>query len=51
VEVTVTGPDHNREYTVEAFVGRESFGLGSGASKQAATQAAAQASLRKVGRA
>src|SRR5260370_29880390 len=51
VEVSATGPDHNREYTVEAFVGQESFGLGSGASKQAATQAAAQAALGKVGRA
>jgi ribonuclease-3 len=50
VQVSVTGPDHNREYMVEAFVGQESYGFGSGASKQAATQAAAQTALSKVGR-
>jgi len=48
VQVGLTGPDHNRVYTVEVFVGSESFGLGSGPNKQAATQAAARAALKKV---
>jgi ribonuclease-3 len=47
--VSATGPDHNREYTVEVLVGDESYGSGSGSSKQTATQAAAQAALRRVG--
>jgi ribonuclease-3 len=47
--VSVAGPDHNREYTVEVFVGDASFGSGSGPNKQAATQAAAREALRRAG--
>jgi ribonuclease-3 len=47
-QLAVTGPDHNREYTVEVLVVDESFGTGTGPSKQAATQAAARAALQRV---
>jgi ribonuclease-3 len=45
----VSGPDHSREYTIDVLVGGESYGTGRGPSKQAATQAAARAALKKVG--
>ena len=48
-QVSVTGPDHNREYTIEVFVGQESFGAGMGPNKAAATQAAARAAQLKAG--
>ena len=48
VQVGLAGPDHNRTYTVEVFVGDERFGAGSGSNKQAATQAAARDALAKV---
>jgi ribonuclease-3 len=48
VQVGITGPDHSRLYTVEVFVGDESFGIGSGPNKQAAAQSAARAALDKV---
>jgi ribonuclease-3 len=48
-QVSVSGPDHSREYTVDVFVGEQSFGAGSGPSKQAATQAAAREALRRAG--
>ncbi len=48
VQVSLTGPDHNRVYTVEVLVGDESFGSGSGPNNKAATQAAARAALTKV---
>jgi ribonuclease III len=48
VQVGLSGPDHNRVYTVEVFVGDERFGSGSGPNKQAATQAAARVALNKV---
>lgn len=48
VEIGITGPDHNRVYTVEVLVSDESFGIGSGPNKQAAAQAAARAALAKV---
>jgi ribonuclease-3 len=44
----VRGPDHQREYTMEVLVGEQSFGIGSGPSKQAAAQAAAQAALARL---
>ncbi len=43
------GPDHAKEFTVAAVVGREIYGLGVGHSKQAAAQAAAQAALAQLG--
>jgi len=50
VPVSTTGPDHSRIYTVEVLVGDESFGVGSGSSKQTAAQAAARAAIEKVDR-
>ncbi len=47
-QLAVSGPDHNREYTVEVLVGDESFGTGSGPNKQAATQAAARAAMQRT---
>ncbi|MCC7358974.1 MAG: ribonuclease III [Anaerolineales bacterium] len=47
-QLAVTGPDHNREYTIEVLVGEESFGTGTGPNKQAATQAAARAALQRT---
>jgi ribonuclease III len=47
-QLAVTGPDHNREYTVEVLVGDESYGTGTGPNKQAATQAAARAALQRT---
>jgi ribonuclease-3 len=46
--LSVTGPDHDREYTVEVLVDGQPFGTGTGASKQAATQKAARAALDRV---
>jgi ribonuclease III len=45
----VSGPDHSREYTIDVLVGGEVHGTGTGPNKQAATQAAARAALKKVG--
>jgi ribonuclease III len=47
--VSVSGPDHRREFTVEALAGGERLGRGQGPSKQAAAQAAAQAALAHLG--
>jgi ribonuclease-3 len=46
--VESTGPDHDRRYTVEVFVGEESYGVGSGNSKQTAAQDAARKGLDKL---
>lgn len=43
------GPDHDRVFTVGAFLGEEEVARGSGKSKQEAEQAAAQAALDKTG--
>lgn len=42
------GPDHEREFTVEVYIGDELWGAGVGPSKQAAAQAAALEALRRV---
>lgn len=42
------GPDHAKEFTVAAMIGRESYGLGVGHSKQEAAQAAAKAALARL---
>ncbi len=42
------GPDHDRRFTVEVFVGTHSLGTGSGRSKKEAEQAAAAAALKTV---
>jgi ribonuclease-3 len=40
------GPDHAKEFTVEAVIGGKVYGWGKGFSKQTAAQAAAQAALQ-----
>lgn len=46
--VSQEGPDHARVFEVEVFVGEESWGRATGASKKAAAQNAAQKALEKV---
>ncbi|MBI3943701.1 MAG: ribonuclease III [Chloroflexi bacterium] len=43
--ISEQGPDHAKEFTVEAWIGERRFGRGAGRSKQTAEQAAAQAAL------
>jgi ribonuclease-3 len=43
--VDMTGPDHDRHYTIEVLVAGRSFGIGTGNSKQAAAQDAARKAL------
>jgi ribonuclease-3 len=49
--LSMKGPDHQREYTVEVLVGDQVYGTGTGRSKSAATQSAARAALQRLGRA
>ncbi|MEX0736718.1 MAG: ribonuclease III [Bacteroidota bacterium] len=42
------GPDHDRRFTVEVFLGQESYGIGTGRSKKDAEQAAAAHALEKI---
>jgi ribonuclease-3 len=42
------GPDHDKEFTVEVLVDGQVWGVGTGHSKQAASQAAAAAALQKI---
>jgi ribonuclease-3 len=44
----VHGPDHQREYTLQVIIGDQVWGVGSGSSKQAAAQAAAQVALERL---
>lgn len=44
-----TGPDHDKLFTVGAYVGEEEVARGEGHSKQEAEQAAAQAAIDKTG--
>lgn len=44
------GPDHDRRFTVEVFLGSESFGVGTGRSKKDAEQVAAYHALEKIQR-
>lgn len=46
--VAERGPDHAKEFTVEALIGDEVYGQGTGHSKQAAEQAAAMAALAAI---
>lgn len=46
--VAERGPDHAKEFTVEVLIGDEAYGRGSGSSKQAAEQVAAQAALERI---
>ncbi|KAF0220634.1 MAG: ribonuclease [Geobacteraceae bacterium] len=43
-----SGPDHDRIFTVEAFVGDEFMGVGSGRSKKEAEQAAARGGVARL---
>lgn len=43
-----SGPDHDKEFTVEAVIGEQVAGIGSGRSKQLAAQAAARSVLRQL---
>jgi len=45
----VSGPDHERLYTIEVVVGETVYGSGQGPNKQSATQAAAQSALVRAG--
>lgn len=44
------GPDHAKQFTVEAMIANKSYGRGQGFSKQTAAQAAAQEALRTLQR-
>jgi ribonuclease-3 len=46
--VDMTGPDHDRRYTIEVLVGDVSYGMGSGNSKLSAAQDAARKGLEKI---
>ena len=46
--VQETGPDHAKEFTVEALVGEKVYGQGLGLSKQTAAQAAAEKALANL---
>ena len=48
VTVAATGPDHDREFTVEARIGGKTYGVGVGKSKQQAAQAAARDALERI---
>lgn len=45
---TTSGPEHQKTFVVEVFVGGEPYASGSGFSKQAAAKSAARAALDKV---
>jgi ribonuclease-3 len=47
--VSVSGPEHRREFVIEVLAGDERLGIGQGPSKQAAAQAAAQTALERLG--
>lgn len=44
-----SGPDHNKRFEVNLFIGDEMFGVGEGPSKKIAEQAAAKVALTKLG--
>ncbi len=48
VTIDEEGPDHDRTFTVEVFIGSESFGAGKGKNKKDAEQAAAEKALRNL---
>jgi ribonuclease-3 len=45
-----SGPDHDKVFSIGVYVGDKLYGKGSGSSKQAAQQVAAQAALNKIER-
>jgi len=46
--ISASGPDHNKEFTVEVRLGEVVYGTGIGRNKQSAAQAAAEAALKKA---
>jgi len=46
--VSERGPDHAKEFTLAAMIGKETYGLGVGHSKQEAAQSAAKAALLRL---
>jgi len=48
VTIDTSGPDHDREFTIEVRIGDKVYGQGKGKSKQQAAQAAAQDALERV---
>ena len=44
-----SGPDHAKEFTVEAIIGERCYGVGCGGTKQQAEQAAARAAIDRGG--
>jgi len=47
--VEITGPDHDRTFTVKVLIGKKSLAIGTGRSKQIAEQEAAREALEKLG--
>src|SRR5262249_11232023 len=43
--LSITGPDHLREFTIEVRIGEKTYGVGRGTRKKLAEQAAAQVAL------
>lgn len=43
-----SGPDHDKQFTVEVLIGEDVAGVGVGRSKQTAAQAAARAALQRI---
>jgi ribonuclease-3 len=48
ITVGESGPDHDRTFTVEVFIGKVSYGTGSGKNKKDAEQAAAEQALQQL---
>jgi ribonuclease-3 len=48
ITIDMTGPDHDREFTIEVRIDGKAYGTGRGKSKQQAAQAAAQNALAKI---
>jgi ribonuclease-3 len=48
VIVREEGPDHDRRFTIEVYIGSESYGVGTGRSKKDAEQAAAAHALERI---
>lgn len=46
--VSESGPDHDRIFTVEVFIGKHSYGRGAGKNKKAAEQSAAEDALHSM---
>lgn len=47
--ISEIGPDHSKEFTVQALLGKRKLGLGTGKNKKEAEQSAAEESLKMLG--